>query len=185
VNDQHQPQSQPWPPQSTIPDAQPWPAPSTGTRFVSPHDAERSRRWRLSVGIASLGLAVFAGFYTVMNIISVVRAADAIAARGGYVSESNMASAIAIIAVYCVAALGYLAIGIWNILARQSTAAAPVIAAMVLAAIVIVLIVFLLIRSATVGSAPHFGGILTNLLVITRSISILRMKKESTAYSVY
>ncbi|KHL01602.1 hypothetical protein [Sinomonas humi] len=130
-------------------------------RFVSAHEAEYSRRWRLAIGIAGLVLE----------------------AEGRYVSQSAMTNAVLIIAGYVLVALAYLAVGIWNILARRGVSAGPVSASLVLSAIVIALIVLLLVRSAETGVAPQFGGIITNVLIILRSIRILRMKKEPVPYA--
>lgn len=187
VSEQYpEPDPRQWRPQSTVlPSQQPWPAPAAGTRFLSAHDAERSRRWRLSIGIASLILAVAAAFYTYLNIASVIRATNAIQAEGGYVPQSAMATAVLIICIYGIVALAYAAVGIWNIVARRSTSSAPVIAGMVLAAVVVILIVLLLVRSATTGGVPQFGGLATNALVIGRSISVLRLKKEPMPYPGY
>lgn len=207
MSEQHpQSQTQPWPPE---PPAGPWsgqpnPAPvlwqappatrprpwptqfnpaHRGMRFVSAHEVEYSRRWRLAIGIAGLVLGAVVAFYAYENIASVIRAVNKVEAEGRYVSQSAMTNAVLIIAGYVLVAVAYLAVGIWNILARRGVSSGPVIASLVLSAIVIALIVLLLVRSAETGGAPHFGGIITNVLIILRSIRILRMKKEPVPYA--
>ncbi|AMM31544.1 hypothetical protein SA2016_0856 [Sinomonas atrocyanea] len=206
MSEQHpQPGPQPWPQQ---PPASPWPSQPTqapplrqappparpqpwptqfnpahrGIRFLSAHEAEHSRRWRLSVGIAGLILGVGVAFYAYENIASVVRAVNALEAQGRYVSQPALMNAVLIIAVYVLVALAYLGVGVWNIVARRGISSAPVIASLVLSAIVIVLIVLLLIRSALTGGAPQYGGLITNVFIIVRSIGLLRMKKEPVPY---
>jgi hypothetical protein len=151
-------------------------------RFLSAHEAERSRRWRLSVGIAGLVLGAGVAFYAYENIASVVRAVNAIEAHGRYVSQAALTNAVLIIAVYVLVALAYFAAGIWNIIGRRGISSGPVIASLALAAVVMILIVLLLVRSAATGGVPQFGGIITNVFIILRSIGILRMKKEPVPY---
>ncbi|MGT2462884.1 hypothetical protein [Sinomonas atrocyanea] len=206
MSEQHpQPGPQPWPPQ---PPASPWPAQQDpapalwqappparlqpwptqfnpahrGMRLLSAHEAEHSRRWRLSVGIAGLILGAGVAFYAYEDIASVVRAVNAIEAQGRYVSQPALMNAVLIIAVYVLVALAYLGAGVWNIVARRGISSAPVIASLVLSAVVIVLIVLLLIRSALTGGAPQYGGLITNVFIIVRSIGLLRMKKEPVSY---
>ena len=152
-------------------------------RFVSAHEAEHSRRWRLSVGVAGLILGAGVAFYAYENIASVVRAVNAIEAQGRYVSQPALMNAMLIIAVYVLVALAYLGVGVWNIVGRRGVSSGPVVASLALSAVVIVL---LLIRSAVTGGAPQYGGLITNVFIIVRSIGLLRMKKElvphGTAY---
>jgi amino acid transporter len=206
VSEQHpQPGPQPWPPQ---PSASPWPsqpdpAPALrqappparpqawptqfnpahrGIRFRSAHEAEHSRRRRLSVGIAGLILGAGVAYYAYENIASVARAVNALEAQGRHVSQPALMNAVLIIAIYVLVALAYLGVGVWNIIARRGISSAPVIASLVLSAVVIVLIVLLLIRSAVTGGAPQYGGLITNVFIIVRSIGLLRMKKEPVPY---
>ncbi len=151
-------------------------------RFLSAHEAERSRRWRLFIGIAGLILGGGVAFYAYENIASVIRALNAIEAQGRYVSQGALTNAVLIIAVYVLVALAYLAVGVWNIIARRGMSSGPVIASLVLSSVVMVLVVLLLIRSASTGGVPQFGGVITNVFIILRSIGILRMKKEPVPY---
>ncbi|MGY3567443.1 hypothetical protein [Sinomonas sp. RB5] len=165
--DQQPPHQQPWPAQP----AAPWPAAGS----LLPQDAEKSRRWRLVLGCSSLFLALASGFYASINIASVIGARRAIEAAGRYVPASAMALAAAIIGVFCLLALAYAGIGAWNIAARRSTAKAPLIAAIVLAGAAFVLIVFYMATRSTGGF--QLGGLALNALIVSRAVTILRMKK--------
>ncbi|WP_138444628.1 hypothetical protein [Sinomonas susongensis] len=144
---------------------------------LSPEDAEASRRWRVVVGISSLVLALACGFYAFTNTIAVVSATRAIEAAGGSVPQSAMAMAVAIIVVFGLLALGYAVIGIWNIVARTATSAAPLVAAIVLAGISLVLTVLYMLSTGSIGLQAV--GLALNALVIVRAVRLLRMKKAA------
>lgn len=165
--DQQSPYQQPWPAQPSGP----WSVVET----LSPQDAEKSRRWRLVLGCSSLFLALFSGFYAYTNIVSVIRAVKAVGASGGYVSQSAMALAVAIIGIFCVFAIAYAGIGAWNIAARRSTAKSPLIGAIILAAAAFVLIVVYMATKSTGGY--QMGGLGLNALIVSRAAIVLRMKK--------
>lgn len=168
----------PWPPQSGLGPWQQWNAPEgslAAPNRLSPEDTETSRRWRLVLGISSLVLALASGFYAFTNTVAVVSATRAIEAEGGYVPQGAMAMAIAVIVIFGVLALAYAAIGIWNVLAREATSAAPLIAAIVVSGIALILIVLYMISTASIGLQAV--GLALNALIIGRAIRVLRMKK--------
>lgn len=140
-----------------------------------PVDHEKSQRWRLVLGCSSLFLALFSGFYAYENISAVMHAVMTVRASGGYIPENAMSLAIAIIAVFCVLALAYVGVGIWNIAARRSTAKSPLIAAIILAAAASILIVIYMATKSTGGF--QIGGLGLNALIISRAAIVLRMKK--------
>ncbi|GAB2741685.1 hypothetical protein [Sinomonas soli] len=154
------------------PQAGAWPS----TAALSPEDAEKSRRWRVILGSTALLLALFSGFYAYTNIASVVRATAAVEAAGGFVPQTAMALAVAIIGVFCFLALAYAGVGAWNVAARRSTSKAPLIAAVVLAATACILIVFYMATRGTGGF--QLGGLALNVLILARAATILRMKKS-------
>lgn len=158
---------------------QPWTAQPSGpwraAAMLSPQDAEKSRRWRLVLGCTSLFLALFSGFYAYRNVASVIDATNAVGASGGYISESAMALAVAIIGVFFVFAVAYAGIGTWNIAARRSTAKSPLIAAIILAAAAFVLIVVYMATKSTGGF--QISGLGLNALIFFRAAIVLRMKK--------
>ncbi|KHL04519.1 hypothetical protein [Sinomonas humi] len=173
-----QPGPRPWPPQpgaGSSPESA-----GTGSSFaapprLSPEDAETSRRWRLVLGITSLVLALACGFYAFTNTVAVVSATRAIEANGGFVPQSAMAMAVAIIVTFGVLALGYAGIGIWNIVARGSESVSPLIAALVVSGIAVVLTVLYMISTASIGLQAV--GLALNALIIARAVGLLRMKK--------
>jgi hypothetical protein len=165
--DQHSSYQQPWTAQLS--------GPSRAAGLLSPQDAEKSRRWRLVLGCTALFLALFSGFYAYVNIAAVIRATNAVGASGGYISESAMALAVAIIGVLCVLAIAYAGIGAWNIAARRSTAKSPLIAAIILAATAFVLIVVYMATKSTGGF--QISGLGLNALIFSRAAIVLRMKK--------
>ncbi|MDP9226609.1 MAG: hypothetical protein M3P18_22770 [Actinomycetota bacterium] len=155
---------------------QPWPSGlGRGAGVLSSWDAEKSQRWRLVLGCSSLFLALFSGFYAYENISAVMHAVMTVGASGGYIPESAMSLAIAIIGVFCVLALAYVGVGIWNIGARRSTAKSPLIAAIILAAAASILIVIYMATKSTGGF--QIGGLGLNALIISRAAIVLRMKK--------
>jgi magnesium-transporting ATPase (P-type) len=158
---------------------QPWPAlssePPRAAGMLSPQDAEKSTRWRLVLGCSALFLALFSGFYAYMNIASLFRATNAVSAAGGYVPQSALTAAVAIIAVFCVLVIAYAGIGAWNIVARGSTAKSPLIAAIILAAVAVVLIFVYMANTSTGGF--QVGGLGLNALIVSRAAIVLRMKK--------
>lgn len=162
---------------------QPWPAQPSGPQrpvgMLSPQDAQKSQRWRLILGCTSLALALFTGFYAFTNIASVIRAKNAVEASGGYVPESAMTIAFAIIGVFCFLAIAYTGIGAWNIAARRSTAKSPLIAAIILAATAFILIVVNMTTKSTGGT--QISGLGLNALILSRALIVLRLK-NTTAY---
>ena len=159
---------------------QPWlSGPGPEVEILSPADDEKSQRGRLILGCSSLFLALFSGFYAYMDISTVIRAMNTAATTGGYIPADAMNHAIAIIAVLCVLALAYIGVGIWNIVARRSTAKSPLIAAIVLAAAALILIV---VYMATKSTGFQIGGLGLNALIISRAAIVLRLKKVP-AYS--
>ena len=167
-------------PAATWPTAPSWTGPaSTRPAALSPRDAARSRRWRIILGCSALVLALFSGFYGYLNWTSVARTTRAIQAAGGFVPESAMAAAIAIVAAFCVLAVCYAGVGVWNLAARNSTAKAPLIAAIVLAAVAIVLVVLYTVSRPT--GVTQIGGFALNVLIMVRSAVILRMKTGPAA----
>ncbi|MCH6471492.1 DUF6264 family protein [Sinomonas terrae] len=182
-----QPSPRPWPPQpgpESSPQlskpAQSKPAQSKPAQLkpaqFSPEDAEKSRRWRLTLGISSLVLALASGFYAFTNIVAVVSATRAIEADGGSVPQSAMAMAIAIIVTFGVLALGYAVIGIWNVVARGTTSAAPLIAAIVVSGIAFVLTVLYMISTGSIGLQAV--GLALNALIIGRAALLLRRRRR-------
>lgn len=164
--EQPSPYQQPWPAQH--------PGPLSPAGLLSPRDAQKSQRWRLILGCTSLVLTLFSGFYAYTNIASVIRAKNAIEASGGFVSESAMALAVAIIGIFCVLAIAYTGIGAWNIAARHSTAKPPLIAAIILAAAACVLIVVYI--AAKPAGGFQIGGLSLNALIVARAAIVLRLK---------
>ncbi|HCB56837.1 MAG TPA: hypothetical protein DEP82_02590 [Arthrobacter bacterium] len=154
------------------------PGPAAG--LLSPLDAEKSKRWRLVLGCSSVFLGLLLGFYAYTTISSVIRSTKTVAASGGYINASGMSHAVAIIAVFCVLGLAYIGVGTWNIVARHSTARAPLIAAIILAAAAFILIIVLMTTKSTGG--VEISGLGLNALIISRCAIVLRMKKVP-AYS--
>ncbi|MEA5457001.1 hypothetical protein SPF06_19940 [Sinomonas sp. JGH33] len=162
---------------------QPLPA-SGGIRFVGADDAEYARRWRLSVGTASLVLGVAAPFYG-WQTAAALRAANSISAAGRHVSQTVMTTESLVVALFGAAAVAYAAVGIWNIVARRGLASGPLIGAMMLAMpatvpIVILLILALMVHSHSAVSLLY-GAFAANVVMISRSISVLRLKREQTS----
>jgi magnesium-transporting ATPase (P-type) len=147
--------------------------------FASPEDAEKSRQRRLVLGISSLVLALASGFYGTTNIIAVVNATNAIEAAGGQVPQSAMSLAVTVIAVFCAVALAYLAVGVWNLIARSTSRSAPVIAVMTLALVVVVLTVVFMAATAA-ASLIQIVSLGLNALIIIRTAAILRKKPLTT-----
>lgn len=155
---------------------QPWlsePDPDAGV--LSALDDEKSRRWRLVLGCSSVFLGLMSGFYAYTDISVVIRAMNTATTSGGYIPGSAMSHAIAIIAVLCVLALAYVGVGIWNIVARLSTARAPLIAAIVLTAAAFILIVVYMTTKSPGG--VEFSALGLNALIISRCAIVMRMKK--------
>ncbi|MEA5457056.1 hypothetical protein SPF06_20215 [Sinomonas sp. JGH33] len=170
-HDQYQQPAAGWPGSASAPGQTDVP----GVPALSPADAVRSTRWRLTLGISTLVLACFSAYYSYTNTSALVRATGAIEAAGGHVPPSAMALAVAIVAIFCVLTAAYAGIGVWNIIARHSTAKAPLIAAVVLSSIAIVLIVLNMTRSSV--APTHLGALALNALIIARAAIVLRMKK--------
>ncbi|WP_423184503.1 hypothetical protein [Arthrobacter sp. NyZ413] len=147
------------------------------TGFANPFDAQRSVRWRVSVGIACLILAATTAFVAYLNIASVIRVVNSVEADGGYIREGGMTAAVLIIAAYCLVAVAYCAVGVWGIVARRSASSVPVIATIVVSGLVFIAVVAMLAESASAGSTLHFAGIASNVVIIMRSIQVLRSKK--------
>lgn len=155
---------------------QPWlsePGPDAGV--LSPLDAEKSRRWRLVLGCSSVFLGLMSGFYAYTDISAVIRALNTATTSGGYIPADAISHAIALIAVFCVLALAYVGAGIWNIIARLSTAKAPLIAAIVLTAVASILIVLYMTTKSPGGVEISALGL--NALIISRCVTVMRMKK--------
>lgn len=172
----------PWPPRAGLEPSDHWDpaeAPLPAADGLSAEDAETSRRWRLVLGISSVVLGLASGFYAFTNIVAVVGATRAIEANGGYVPQGAMAMAVAIIAIFGVLALGYAVVGIWNIVVRQGTSAAPLAAAIVIAGIASILIVLYMVSAASIGLQAV--GLALNALIIGRAIRLLRMKKAAAS----
>lgn len=174
-----QPSPRPWPPQPG-PESSPQLSKPDSTLAappqLSPEDAEKSRRWRLTLGISSLVLALASGFYAFTNIVAVVSATRAIEADGGFVPQSAMAMAVAIIVTFGVLALGYAVIGIWNVVARGTISAAPLIAAIVVSGIAFVLTVLYMISTGSIGLQAV--GLALNALIIGRAALLLRRRRR-------
>jgi hypothetical protein len=155
---------------------QPWLSePGPGAGGLSLLDAEKSQRWRLVLGCSSLLLGLLSGFYAYTTISSIIRATNTVAASGGYIPASAMSLPIAISAIFCVLALAYVGVGTWNIVARRSTAKAPLIAAIILAAAALILIIVVMTTKSTGG--VEISGLGLNALIISRCATVLRMKK--------
>lgn len=153
--------------------------PGPEVEILSPLDAEKSRRWRLVLGCSSVFLGLMSGFYAYTNISALIRVMDTVARSGGYIPGDAMSRAVAIIAVFCVLALAYVGVGIWNIIARLSTARAPLIAAIVLTAAASILIVLYMTTKSSSGVEISALGL--NALIISRCVTVMRMK-EVAAY---
>lgn len=155
---------------------QPWLSePSPVVRILSPADDAKSQRWRLILGCSSVVLGLLSGFYAYTDISVVIRAMNMAATTGGYIPGSAMSHVIGIIAVFCVLALAYVGVGIWNIVARRSTAKSPLIAAIVLAAAALILIV--LYMSTKSPGGVEYSALGLNALIISRCVIVMRMKK--------
>ena len=151
--------------------------------FTSLEDAEKSRRQRLVLGISSLVLALASGFYGITNIIAVVSATKAIEAAGGQVPPSAMSLAVTVISVFCAVALAYLAVGIWNLIARNTGRSAPLIAALALSSVVVVLTVIFM--AATAAASPiQIVSLGLNVLIIIRTAALLRRKRAAVPGAV-
>ncbi|MBT2568094.1 hypothetical protein J7I84_16635 [Arthrobacter sp. ISL-85] len=154
---------------------QPWLSePGPEVKILSPADDAKSQRWRLILGCSSVFLGLASGFYAYTDISMVIRAMNTAATAGDYIPADAMNHAIAVIAVFCVLALAYVGVGIWNIITRRSTAKSPLIAAIILAAAALILIV---IYMTTQSTGLRVGGIGLNVLIISRAAIVLRMKK--------
>lgn len=143
--------------------------------ILSPVDDAKSQRWRLILGCSSVVLGLLSGFYAYTDISVVIRAMNTAAATGGYIPVSAMSQVIAIIAVFSVLALAYVGVGIWNIVARRSTAKSPLIAAIVLAAAALILIVVYMSTKSPGG--VEYSALGLNALIISRCVIVMRMKK--------
>lgn len=164
------------------PHQQPWLSePGPGVGILSPLDDEKSRRWRLVLGCSSVFLGLMSGFYAYTNISALIRVVDTVTRSGGYIPGDAMSRAVAIIAVFCVLSLAYVGVGIWNIIARLSTSRAPLIAAIVLTAAASILIVLYMMTKSPSGVEISALGL--NALVISRCVTVMRMKKVA-AYPV-
>jgi len=86
-----------------------------------------------------------------------------------------MSRAVAIIAVFCVLSLAFVGVGTWNIIARLSTARAPLIAAIVLTAAASILVVLYMTTKSPGGVEISALGL--NALIISRCVTVMRMKK--------
>jgi len=155
---------------------QPWVSGSgPGVGILSPLDDEKSQRWRLVLGCSSVLLGLMSGFYAYANISALIRVMDTVARSGGYIPGDAMSRAVAIIAVFCVLSLAYVGVGIWNTVARCSTARAPLIAAIVLTAAASILVVLYMTTKSPGGVEISALGL--NALIISRCVTVMRMKK--------
>lgn len=154
----------------------PQPYPYDPPLRLSPEDARRSSRYRLTFGISSIVLALFVGYFTYASITGVMRALSAIHDRGGIPQPTSMLAAYGIVAAYGMVALAYAGVGIWNITMRDSFAKAPVIAAIVVAAIGLIGSFVLMAEAGAAGKAPHLFGIAGNVLIAGRAIAVLRIR---------
>ncbi|WP_369045801.1 hypothetical protein [Sinomonas sp. P10A9] len=143
---------------------------------LRPEDAGKSERWRLVLGCSAAILALLAGYYAYLNIAGVMRAVGSIQGRGGTVAPGSLAVALAIIGAYCLMALGYAAVGTWNIVQRRSTARAPLVTAIVVGSIGLVLTLAEVITSGIAGHPTHIAGIGLSALIIGRAVIVLRIK---------
>ncbi|GGI00870.1 hypothetical protein GCM10007170_39010 [Arthrobacter liuii] len=116
------------------------------------------------------------GFYAYTDISVINRAMNTATTSGGYILGSAMSHAIAIIAVFCVLALAYVGVGTWNIVARLSTAKAPLLGAIILTAAASVLIVLYITTKSSPGGV-EFSALGLNALIISRCAIVMRMKK--------
>ncbi|MDQ4504621.1 hypothetical protein [Sinomonas sp. ASV322] len=158
------------------PSAPAWPTfPLTHGDDLAPADARKSRIWRAILGSSAVLLGLLAAFYAYTNIAAVIGATAAIEAHGGYVPQGAMTAAASIIGVFCLLAVGYVGIGTWNIIARNSTARGPLIGAIIIGAIGLILVVVNIASRSTGGT--QFGSLALNVLIIVRAAVILRMKK--------
>ena len=162
------------------PAASGWPAATqAGPAALSPKDAAKSKRWRVILGCTAIFLALISGFYGYLNWAAIVRATSAIRAAGGFVPDGAMAGAVAIVTVFCVLAVCYAGVGIWNLVARNSTSKAPLVAAVVLAAVALVLIVLYTVSRPS--GVTQIGALGLNALIIVRAAVVLRMKTGPAA----
>jgi hypothetical protein len=86
---------------------------------------------------------------------------------------------VTVIAVFCAVALAYLAVGVWNLIARSTSRSAPVIAVMTLALVVVVLTVVFMAATAA-ASLIQIVSLGLNALIIIRTAAILRKKPLTT-----
>ena len=143
----------------------------------APHEAQKSRRWRVAVGIASLIYALVAGFYATTNTVAVVRATNAIDAAGGHVPAGAMALAVTIIVIFCLVALAGLGVGIWNLAARATASAGPLIAAIAFASALTVLVAVFILRSPSATNPVQVVAVAVNVLLVVRTVAMLRRER--------
>ncbi|WP_334170658.1 hypothetical protein [Sinomonas sp.] len=132
---------------------------------MSPQNAERTRKWRTQIGWISIVLAVFN--FAAAALFAVVLASKYDGPLSNLISSLSVAVSVG-------AGVIYLALGIWSIATRRTTAVAPMVFSLVFSGIAFVLSLVGLVAEISSGASPGFIALILELWVVQRAILVLR-----------